>query len=102
MELGLSAGFSALGCNLAGERLGHDLVVPHDERVRAHLVHVVGSLCGPQNVSIVALDELLLHTEGCARFSELCNHRLEQRLDRVRSPKRSVRREQDGIWGVIG
>jgi hypothetical protein len=27
---------------------------------RAHLVHVVGSLCGPQDVSILALDGLLL------------------------------------------
>ena len=68
---------SAPGRNLAGERLGHNLAVPHNERVRGHLVDVVGSLCGPQNVSIVALDELLLHPEGCARFSELRNQRLK-------------------------
>src|SRR4030095_9226135 len=97
----VSAGFSALGCNLAGERLGYDLAVPHDERVRAQLVHVVGSLCGPQNVSIVALDELPLHVEGCARFSKLRNHCLEQRSDRVGSPERSVRREQDGTRRIV-
>src|SRR5215472_10563721 len=34
---------SALGSYLAGEGLGHDLAVPHDECVRAYLVQVVSS-----------------------------------------------------------
>src|SRR5262249_42407564 len=93
--------FSALGRNLAGEGLGHDLAVPHDERVRAYLVHVVGSLRGPQNVGIVALDGLLLHAECCARFAKLRKHRLEQWPNRVGSPERSVRREQDGARRIV-
>ena len=39
---------SALGRNLAGERLSDYLAVPHNEGVGAHLVDVVGGLCGPQ------------------------------------------------------
>jgi NAD(P)-dependent dehydrogenase (short-subunit alcohol dehydrogenase family) len=81
----LCAAVSGLGRNLAGERLGHNLAAPHDERVRAQLVDVVGRLRRPQNVSMVALDQLLLHAEGCARFPELRNQRLEQRPDRVDS-----------------
>src|SRR5215468_288657 len=93
--------FSALGRHLAGEGLGHDLAVPHDERVRADLVHVVGSLRGPQNVCIVALDGLLLHAECGARFAKLRKQRLEQRPNRVGSPERSVRREQDGTRRIV-
>src|SRR5215475_10441408 len=92
---------SALGRNLAGEGLGHDLAVPHDERVRTYLVHVVGSLRGPQNVGIVALDGLLLHAECCARFAKLRQQRLEQRPHRGGSPERSVRREQDGTRRIV-
>ena len=60
--MGLSAGLwngnerSLLGCDLAGERLNHDLAILHDERVGAQPVHVVGSLRRPQDVAIIALD----------------------------------------------
>jgi hypothetical protein len=40
---GVKACFQPSGHNLAGERLGHSLTIPHDERVRGHLVDVVGS-----------------------------------------------------------
>jgi hypothetical protein len=93
--------FSALGGSFGGEGLGHDLAVPHDERVRAYLVHVVGSLRAPQNVGIVALDGLLVHTECGTRFAKLRKHRLEQRPNRVAPPERSVRREQDGTRCIV-
>src|SRR5215813_13500409 len=92
---------SSLGRYLAGEGLGHDLAVPHNERVRAYFVQVVGSLRGPQNVGIVALDRLLLHAECGTRFAKLRKHRLEQRPNRVGSPERSVRREQDGTRRIV-
>jgi hypothetical protein len=60
-------------------------------------LHVVGSLCCPQNVSIVTLDELLLHVERGSGFSKLRKERLEKRLDRVDTPERSIRREEDSI-----
>ena len=81
--------------------MSSDLAVPHDKRVRAHLVHVVGSLCGPSNVSVIAFDELLLHAERSARFSELRHHRLEKLPDRIVSPERSVRCEQDSTRRII-
>ena len=46
-----------------------------------------------KNLSIVALDELLLQAERCSRFSKLCQHRLEQRPNRIVAPERSLRRE---------
>src|SRR5262249_6005335 len=81
--------------------LGHDLAIPHDERVRTYLVHVVSSLRGPQHVGIVALDGPLLHAECGARFAKLRQQRLEQRPHRVGSPERSVRREQDGTRRIV-
>ena len=54
----MKACFQPLGVILPVNDWGHDLAVPYDERVRGHLIHVVGSLCSPQNVSIVALDGL--------------------------------------------
>jgi hypothetical protein len=54
------------------------------------------------NVGIVRLDELLLHGERGARFSELGKHRLEQRANGSFSFKRSGGSKQDGIRRVIG
>src|SRR5256886_4019698 len=68
---------SNLVCRLLLEKKN----VPHDEGIRGKLVHVVGGVRGPQNVRIVAVDELLLHTERRAGFPKLRNHRLEELPD---------------------
>src|SRR5437763_8635758 len=93
---------AALWRDLSGVGLSDDLSVPHDGRVGGELVHVVGSLRGPNDVRVVADDGRLGHAERGAGLSELREHRLEEGPDGVRSLERSLRREEDGTWGVFG
>ena len=82
--------------------MGHNPAFPHHERVRNQLVSVVGSLGRPQNIGVIALDQLLLHLECGPGFSKLGDQGLEQRPDRVNALECLAPCEENDVRRIIG